>query len=353
MDKDVNCYRFASLPFGLRSSSKLFQDTADCLKHICVKNGASTSTISYLDDSLTIANTFHECEKSLGIIVRTSESCGFNVQYKKLAGPSKKLEFLGICIDTVRKELSISEARLNDILQELEKWLSKSHATKRQILSIIGKLQFCAKVVRSGVMFIRRLIQCSKKLKNLHNVAKLSYETKKDLKWWFHCIRSHNGMTWFKKEFDPSSATLLFTDASDLGAGMVVDCKWAIFPFSGKNGWMTKKSIQWRELFAVLLAMSTFSHYLAGKEVLMNIDNQAMQVAVANGKSKEPELMAMIRVIYFYTSVHHINYQTVYISSANNSAADACSRLDVTRLRACLPGAEKSMTLIGKYMFDF
>ena len=52
---------------------------------------------------------------------------------------------------------------------------------KDKILAIVGKLQFCARVVRAGTMFVRRLINCAKKLKNLHHVVRLCAETRKGL----------------------------------------------------------------------------------------------------------------------------------------------------------------------------
>ena len=251
------------------------------------------------------------------------------------------------------KQLSISRERISEIQHELHEWSGKQHASKRQILAIVGKLQFCARVVRAGTMFVRRLINCAKKLKNLHHVARLCVETRKDLAWWAECMESHNGVAWFKTQVDPVRAELLFTDASDLGAGMVLGNRWSMFRFAGTHDWMKYKSIQWRELFAVVLALATFGPLLRYRDVLMNIDNQAIQISVAQGKSKEPELMAMIRAIYFYTSIHNITYQTVFVPGAQNHAADACSRLDVDRLRRCVPRAELVMTKPAKFKLDF
>ena len=94
--------------------------------------GPGPDTISYLDDTLTIANSYMECRESLDIIISTSQKAGFKVQRKKIAGPCKKIEFLGICIDTVAKQLSISRERITEIQHELHEWSGKQHASKRQ-----------------------------------------------------------------------------------------------------------------------------------------------------------------------------------------------------------------------------
>ena len=74
------------------------------------------------------------------------------------------LEFLGIVLDTERSELKISDKRLQEIVQLLSEWLLKDMVSKRQLLSIIGKLAFCAKVVHDGHRFLRHLINLSKEL---------------------------------------------------------------------------------------------------------------------------------------------------------------------------------------------
>ena len=102
----------------------------------------------------------------------------------------------------------------------------KKLSTKRQLLSLLGKLAFCSKVVNHGSMFTRRLIEKSKAAKNLHHRIRLANECKKDIAWWYKCIANHNGVVWFKKQLNPSNAILAFSDASNL----------AFRSYSRKNG---------------------------------------------------------------------------------------------------------------------
>ena len=287
------------------------------------------------------------------MVVQTAIDAGFEIQYKKLTKPERSIEFLGIVIDSELKQLRISETRLLEIQETVDKWLSKNVCSKRELLSLIGKLAFCSRVVRAGKMFYRRLIQCSKKVKNLYHVVKLCKETKKDLLWWSRCLASHNGMAWFKKEIDFQVAQVMFTDASDKAAAAIYGQKWTVLEFSKENAWMAKKSIQWRELFAVILALSTFGALLQDSDLVMQIDNQSMQLAILSGKSSEPELMGMIRSLYYYTSIYNINYTTLHLFSAENSAADAASRLDLYRLKLALPDMETCMSKPGYVMLDF
>ena len=85
----------------------------------------------------------------------------------------------------------------------------------------------------------------------------------------------------------------------------------------------------------------------------MNINNQAMQLAVGAGKTKECELMGMIRAVYYYASIYNVHYNTVFIPTFRNSAADTCSRKNIAKLRQVLPTADISMTKIRDYILDF
>ena len=135
-------YRFASLPLGLRSSAKLFNDYAEALKFIYINNGASKDSIFYLDDILTLGHTKQNCQKSLDVIIECAKNCGFGIRHEKTVGPVRSIEFLGITIDSVRKELRVSDERVSEMLDTLQNWLKKKWCTKRQLLSLVGKMTF-------------------------------------------------------------------------------------------------------------------------------------------------------------------------------------------------------------------
>ncbi len=70
--------------------------------------------------------------------------------------PSKAEELLGIIIDIPNSELRMSGERQHDILHVLEIMSHVKVITKKILLSLIGKLSFITKVVRSGHTFLRR-----------------------------------------------------------------------------------------------------------------------------------------------------------------------------------------------------
>ena len=240
------------------------------------------------------------------------------MQKEKSVGPTCVIEFLGIETDSIERQLKITEKRMAELREELNEWKGKGVCTKRELLSLHGKLKFCSNVVHDGKKFTRRIVALSKKGKSLHSRLRLGKEAKKDITWWVKCMGCHNGIAWFNKDFEIDKAVLIFTDASDEAMAGVVIHKWTMMVFNGEHVWMRKKSIAWKELAAIVMTLSTFGSLLAEKNVIMGIDNEGIQLALENGVSKNDDIMALVRAVYFYTSMNNIKYKTVHVKSQWN-----------------------------------
>ena len=66
--------------------------------------------------------------------------------------------FLGILIDTKQMIIQVTDNRLQEIHKLLSVWINKRSANKKQLQSLIGKLQFVANYVRPGRLYISRLL---------------------------------------------------------------------------------------------------------------------------------------------------------------------------------------------------
>ena len=108
----------------------------------------------YLDDFIMAgAPGFAVCQHNLQIMLRTCEELGLSINPDKLVHPTS-LEFLGIVLDMEKMEMRISEQRLQEVLAKLVQWYQRTTATKREILSLVGKLIFFSRVVRAGQSFV-------------------------------------------------------------------------------------------------------------------------------------------------------------------------------------------------------
>ena len=106
-------YLDTALPFGLRSAPKIFSAFADALAWVLRSNGIGQQ-LHYLDDFLFLgAASTHECASSLQTALQVCQRLGVPVAAHKTEGPSTRLTFLGIQIDSVAMQLSLPPDKLS------------------------------------------------------------------------------------------------------------------------------------------------------------------------------------------------------------------------------------------------
>jgi hypothetical protein len=289
------------LPFGLRSSPKLFSDIADALQYLMHEHGVSECH-HYMDDYITIGPpTSSQCQDNLNIMMDTCMCVGFPVNPNKMAGPRTVLEYLGFILDTDKMEIRISQARLDRIYAELCLWHGKHKCTKRELLSLIGKLMFVSKVVRSGRTFVRRLIELLKRAQHLHHGIKLDFDAREDIKWWLLFLPTWNGINMFMDSKYKSAGHLgLYTDASDVAIAGYYRGDWFTVIVDDTMRAMSKN---WRELYALVVAIATWGQYLSGKLILVHCDNMSVCHIIRSGTSKNSYMMKLVRLL-FYICAH-------------------------------------------------
>ena len=103
-----------------------------------------TRCCHYVDDMFTCAPLGNnECQNHKNVMLQTCDHSGFELNPKKVIGATSKFEFLGIILDSVKQELSMSKERLLAIHAELLSWRGKLSGTQRQLLSLLLKLICC------------------------------------------------------------------------------------------------------------------------------------------------------------------------------------------------------------------
>ncbi len=143
-------------------------------------------------------------------------------------------------------------------MDDLHEWKNRIYATKHEILSIIGKLQFCARVIHDGFKFISRLINISKRVRSLHHRIYITSEAHADLRWWEECMECHYGIAFFPEPWCMDKDQIVFSDASDIGLGIVCDNSWSILQFTGRYEYLKHTTIAYRECVAIVLLLCVF-----------------------------------------------------------------------------------------------
>ncbi|CAG2223265.1 unnamed protein product [Mytilus edulis] len=119
----------------------------------------------------------------------------YYINYSKIDGPAQKLIFLGVLIDTGEMTLSLPDRKLADFHGLLQTFQNKRRATKRQLESLIGSLNWASQVIQGGRSFMRRMIDLKNTLKNHSDKALLNSDFSADLEWWLKFMKTFNGRT--------------------------------------------------------------------------------------------------------------------------------------------------------------
>jgi hypothetical protein len=333
------------LPFGCRSSAKLFDNFATALELIMIHRGV-TDVDHYLDDYITAGpGGSGVCQHNLSLMLQTFEDTDFPVNPDKTVLPTPIIEFLGIILDTIKMELRVSEERVTNIVAELCQWIGRRSCTKRQLLSIIGKLIFISKVIRAGRTFVRRMIELSKRVKYLHYRVKLNEEFREDVRWWLCYLKSWNKVSMFYDDHWSTNVDLhLFTDASDWGAGCYFDGAWLMQGFQGPLSKCRRMSINWSELYAITLAAATWGMRLRQKKVLFHCDNMSMVQVLQSGTSKNRDIMKLVRLLFYICAHYNFECNATHVGTKENGIADSLSRNDLIRFRTLAPNADVAMS---------
>ena len=197
------------------------------------------------------------------------------IKSSKVEGPSTSLTFLGILLNSKTMEASISDERKQALLNELTWMRHRDKCTQRELLSLIGKLSFCCKVLPAGRIFLRRMIDLSNTVARLHHHISLTTEAYLDIQWWIDFLPSWSGTSLIlSTRWTPSSALNLYTDASGAyGWGAYWNGRWI------QSHWSPSQSnmdITWKELFAIVVAVHTWGSFWSRQKILFHCDNRAV-----------------------------------------------------------------------------
>lgn len=130
---------------------------------------------------------------------------------EKTLGPLHKLDFLGITLVSVNMQASLPMDKLNRIREFIQDFLLTPSATKRDLLSLLGHLNFAMRIIPN-------LLEISKSVSHLHELVYLDEGCRSDLQFWAKLCKFWNGI---------SPDLRFFTDAApSIGFGDIFQDQW-------------------------------------------------------------------------------------------------------------------------------
>ena len=168
----------------------------------------------------------------------------------KTVPPYSKLTCSGIHIDIPNNTLSIDTEKVQAIYDVCANIITKSHISKRQMQSLLGKLLYLHKCVKPARTFVNRILMTFRNSTSKRILITDAF--KQDLLWFLKFLPAYNGVSILNKKCIDNSHTL-HIDASLTGLGGVWANKVYSTPtYSIPN--FVMKIVHW-EMFNILLAL--------------------------------------------------------------------------------------------------
>ena len=352
-DKQTYAYRF--LPFGLASSPYQFCRLTSHAAQLATSRlrallwGSRVPLILvYVDDFLICAPTCADCTLALSILREVLLELGLNEKLSKHVPPTERIIFLGIQLDSQRLSASLSSQRVRNVQQALNDFTGRKKASKRELQSLAGTLNFAAKVVRGGRLWLRGIINLTKGLKRSNHHVSLNKHFYEDIEAWKHLLNHFNGISMERTFF--TKTVHIFTDACGKGGGAYME-KPHLLWYHEWDALESPMHINAKELAAVVLAIKHWGPLLRNTRIHLHTDNAASVGALNNTATRADSFLPYLREL-LELSLHY-NFELIaeHIPGELNDIADAISRFhepgQLMRLLSLFPNHAPSLRVDG------
>lgn len=263
-------------PFGLRSSAMICQRTTSSVIHIFQQFGFIADV--YLDDFFG-AESPQKALEAFDTLQFLFDELGLQSSRDKDCYPSTNMICLGIEVDTVTFSLRVPQDRIDDLLEELKQWSSRSHYRKKHLQSLLGRLSFVTACVRPGRIFLSRLLNNLRSFPANARHSPITQDMHLDLLWWSKFLPLFNGVSIIKREEWTFEGFNFSTDSCLTGGGATCleqSCHFEL-PLHIRQA---AQHISALELFVVVVAVRLWAALLTHHKVLISCDNTAAVEAI-------------------------------------------------------------------------
>ncbi len=341
---DQQYYFYTRLVFGSRSSPKLFDLLSQAACWLATNRYGIPHILHLLDDFICFEPTLEAGRSSMANMLQLFADLDIPLSSRKTVGPSQCLEYLGIILDSVHMESRLPQEKIDRLVMLLDSVSMQAKVTKRQLLVLLGHMNYAMQVVRPGRSFMSFLITKAHSVRKLHHCVSLNRLCRLDLQMWKHFLANWNGVTLFLEDVISAPDFTLYTDASSTqGFGGYFQGQWfnGAWPDKIKLSQQHKlTSMALLELYPIVNAAVIWGHLWAKKSIRFYCDNQATVDIINKGRSKCATIMSFMRRLTLVAAKCNFMCAAVHVPGKSNDIADALSRFQMTRFRQLAPQAD-------------
>lgn len=298
----------------------MFNRLSEAVRVIMADKGYE-AIISYLDDFLLITKTYDECICTLNVLLRLLRQLGFHINYNKMEGPSQCLTFLGVVFNSVSMTLSIPEDKMKECFGIMQSVIVRRKVNKRDIQSLVGKLNWLSQIIYGGRNHLRRLIdKCNRLRKPWHRTI-VTQDMKKDIMWWIDFMYVFNGTM---DIIDNRQATSVSIDSCKVAGGAFYQGDFVYAPLTETTAVLP---INYLEVLTLELAACKWAHLWANKKVYVHCDNITACTIINKFSCRNPIVMDSLRRVFWLSALYNFRVKAFYYSAPQNTLADRVSRL--------------------------
>lgn len=343
-------YYYNKLSFGCRSSPKIFDYLSQAVCWIATNNYGIKHILHLLDDFITFERPEEDGETNMKLLFHIFNSLNIPMALNKTEGPTTCLEYLGIILDSEAMEARLPGDKLSRIKEFLTSFYSRKSCTKRELLQLLGHLNFASRVIPPGRSFVSHLIRLSTTVKELHYHITINAACREDIRMWLTFLNGWNGINLFYNVSQITSEELnLYTDASaTIGyggyfRGLWFSSSWSDELIPSLKTLMKEEdcvSIAFYELYPIVVASILWGEMWKKQRIIFLCDNSATVAILNKGRSKSPHIMPLMRRLTLIAAKNNFIFSSIHVPGRTNLIADALSRLQISKFRNLAPQAQ-------------
>lgn len=345
---DAKCYFFVRLTFGCRSSPCLFNMLSEALCWILLNVTRLPFVLHLLDDFLLI-DPPSQPPLSLHKLKDLFNRIGVPLSREKTTDPSTKLEFLCITLDSENMVASLPPDKLSRIREISQAHLSSPALSKRQLLSLLGHLNFAMRIIPQGRSFISRLLDLANSVPSLLDQVSLDDGCHSDLSFWSKLLNRWDGISFFYDDVTLSAESIQFYRDAAPSAGYegFFQGRWCAEKWSSLIS--QTESSAFYEIIPIAVACRLWGSLWERKHIVAFCDNATVVEAINKGRSSSKTIMPFLRRITWQSVINNFILSARHVPGHANIIADVLSRFQFQTFRRLCPSANLLLTPVPSF----
>ena len=276
--------------------------------------------------------------------------------FQKACPPATIQVVLGVLINTVDGTVSVPSDRMEEIKALVNEWQGKKRSSKVELQSLIGKLQYVSKCVLQSRVFLNRLLETLRSMREKKSIA-LNVSFQKDLKWWARFVEKYNGVSFIPASLWSEPDVTFATDSCLVGCGGFFDGEYFHTSFPEIIS-RQQLPIHCLEMLTVLIGIRIWGVRLGGLKVQIFCDNEPAVRVINSGRTRDSFMGSCIRELWLEVAKFGFQLRAVHLPGEDNRVPDWLSRWECGQeyrdlFREFIDGKQCNEILISQDMFEF